>query len=111
MEMHRAGFRLAGPDALEYGDKDVTGSESLSSERIRELLNELNEELRATGDIDAETLELLSRLNDDLDEIAAGSSATAGSRADELESRFAAQHPVAARIVREIADVLAKMGI
>ena len=81
----------------------------MSSERIQELLAELNEELRTTGDIDDETLELLSRLNDDLDEIAAGGSA--GDRAKELESRFAATHPVAERITREIADILTKMGI
>jgi hypothetical protein len=81
----------------------------LSSERIRKLLAELNEELRTTGDIDDGTRELLSRLNDDLDEIAPGGSA--GDRAKELESRFAATHPVAERITREIADILSKMGI
>jgi len=32
-------------------------------------------------------------------------------RAQQLESRFTADHPVAARIAREIADLLAKMGI
>ena len=83
----------------------------MSSERIRELLHELNEELRTTGDIDAETLELLSKLNEDLDEIAVDSGASAGDRAKELESRFAASHPVAERITREIADILSKMGI
>lgn len=82
----------------------------VSSERIRDLLTELNKELQATGDIDAETRELLSKLNDDLDEIA-GSGASAGGRAKELESRFAATHPVAERITREIADILTKMGI
>ena len=83
----------------------------MSSERIRELLHELNEELRTTGDIDAETIELLSKLNEDLDEIAPEGSGSAGDRAKELESRFAATHPVAERITREIADILSKMGI
>jgi hypothetical protein len=83
----------------------------VSSERIRDLLTKLNEELQSTGDIDAETRELLSKLNDDLDKIAAGSGASAGGRAKELESRFAATHPVAERITREIADILTKMGI
>jgi hypothetical protein len=32
-------------------------------------------------------------------------------RAKRLESHFAANHPVAARIAREFADLLAKMGI
>ena len=76
----------------------------MNSERIRTLLVELDKELKSTGEIDDETRALLSQLNDDLDEIAAGSSA--GDRAKELESRFAATHPVAERITREIADIL-----
>lgn len=72
---------------------------------------ELDKELKSTGDIDEETRELLSNLNDDLDVIAAGSQATLSDSARELESRFAATHPVAERITREIADLLAKMGI
>jgi hypothetical protein len=83
----------------------------LSSERIRKLLVELDRELKSTGDIDEETRELLSKLNDDLDVIAAGSQDTLSDSARELESRFAATHPIAERITREIADLLAKMGI
>jgi len=83
----------------------------LNSKRIRTLLAELNRELKSTGEIDAETRKLLSKLNDDLDEIAPGSDATLSDSARELESRFAATHPVAERITREIADLLAKMGI
>jgi hypothetical protein len=83
----------------------------LSSERIRKLLVELDKELKSTGDIDEETRELLSKLNDDLDVIAAGSQDTLSDSARELESRFAATHPIAERITREIADLLAKMGI
>jgi hypothetical protein len=83
----------------------------LSSERIRELLTELNRELQATGELDAETRDLLAQLNDDIDQITEGESASAGDRAKDLESRFAAEHPVAERITREIADILTKMGI
>jgi len=83
----------------------------LSSERIRNLLTELNRELQTTGDIDAETRELLARLNDDLDELTGDDGNSASDRAKELESRFAAKHPVAERITREIADILSKMGI
>ena len=83
----------------------------MNSERIRTLLVELDKELKSTGDFDDETRELLSKLNDDLDEIAAGSQDTLSDSARELESRFAATHPVAERITREIADLLAKMGI
>ena len=83
----------------------------MSSERIRTLLAELDKELKSTGEIDAETRGLLSQLNDDLDEIAPGSEDSLSDSARELESRFAAEHPIAARITREIADLLAKMGI
>ena len=83
----------------------------MSSERIRELLTELNKELQATGNIDTETRDLLAQLNDDLDDITEGDGTSAGDRAKDLESRFAAEHPVAERIAREIADILTKMGI
>ena len=83
----------------------------MSSERLRELLGALDRELKSTGDIDSETLELLARLHADLAALTVGEEATAGDRAKELESRFAATHPVAERITREIADILTKMGI
>lgn len=83
----------------------------MNSKRIRTLLAELNRELKSTGEIDAETRKLLSKLNDDLDEIAPGSDDSLSDSARQLESRFAATHPVAERITREIADLLAKMGI
>ena len=83
----------------------------MSSERIRDLLTELHRELQATGDVDAETRELLAQLNDDLEKMTDDNGASAGDRAKDLESRFAAEHPVAERIAREIADILAKMGI
>lgn len=83
----------------------------MTSERLRRLLGELDQELKSTGDIDAETRALLAKLNSDLDEYASGDDAAAGDLAKELESRFAATHPVAERITREIADILAKMGI
>lgn len=81
----------------------------VSGKRIRELLAELNRELRNTEDIDEETRELLQELNDDIDAFAGPSPAV--ERARNLESRFAADHPVAARVAREIADLLTKMGI
>ena len=83
----------------------------MNSKRIRTLLAELNRELKSTGEIDAETRKLLSKLNDDLGEIAPGSDDSLSDSARQLESRFAATHPVAERITREIADLLAKMGI
>ncbi len=83
----------------------------MSKERINELLTELNRELHAADDVDPETRELLARLNEDVERLAGDSQSSAIDRAKHLESRFAADHPVAERIARELADILAKMGI
>ena len=78
---------------------------------MQELLAELNQELQSAGDFDPKTRELLQQLNDELDVITASSPSSALDRAKELETRFAAVHPVAERIARELADIIAKMGI
>lgn len=83
----------------------------MSKERLSTLLTELNHELHSADDFDEETRELLSQLNDDLDRLTGDTQSSTLDRAKHLESRFAANHPVAERIVREFADVLAKMGI
>ncbi len=83
----------------------------MSNERISELLAELNRELQTAGDCDEETRELLRQLNEDADQLSGDGGSSAIDRAKQLESRFAANHPIAERIARELTDVLAKMGI
>ncbi len=83
----------------------------MNNKRIRRLLAELNKELHSASDFDPETRELLRQLNEDLDEIAGDLGDTTLDRAKELESRFAAKHPVAERIARELVDAIGKMGI
>ena len=83
----------------------------MSSRRLTELLAELNRELKDQNELDDDTRELLGRLNDDIERLAGDEAESPLERAKQLESRFAAQYPVAERIVRELADVLAKMGI
>jgi len=83
----------------------------MSDERVRELLAELSKELHATPDFDPETRRLLAELDSELDAINGDGEESALDRAKELESRFAAEHPVAERIARELVDLLAKMGI
>lgn len=78
---------------------------------MRNLLTELSKELNAGGTIDPDTRELLRRLNEDLDAKSGDDHTTALDRAKRLESRFAASHPVAARIAGELVDTIAKMGI
>lgn len=83
----------------------------LSKKRLNELLSNLNEELHSAGDVDEDTRALLSQLHDDIDRLTGETHSPTIEHAKHLESQFAASHPVAARIAREFADVLAKMGI
>lgn len=83
----------------------------MSKERLTKLLAELNRELEDNNELDAETRELLGQLDEDIERLTGGGEASPLDRAQRLESRFAAEYPVAERIVRELADVLAKMGI
>jgi hypothetical protein len=83
----------------------------MSRERLKQLAAQLDRELRRTHDLDSETRELLKKLDDELDEITDGAEDSLSRSVRELESRFAAEHPTAARIARDLADMLAKMGI
>lgn len=83
----------------------------MSSKRLRNLLAELNKELHKPGDFDPETRALLRELNEEIDRVAGTFSESALDRAKQLESRFAASHPVAERLARELADILGKMGV
>ena len=83
----------------------------MSKQRLRTLLAELGDELEEADDVDEETREMLSQLHDDIDRLTGDSHDSAIELANSLESRFAARHPVAERIAREFADLLAKMGI
>ena len=83
----------------------------MSSERIRALLAELNKELQKPEEIDPETRALLRELNEEVERVAGDYSESALDRAQKLESRFAASHPVAERLARELADIIGKMGV
>lgn len=80
----------------------------MGTERLKALLSELHQELHEIGEMDPETRKILTELGEDIDSV---TSAGAAERARELETRFAAEHPVLERIAREIADTLGKMGI
>lgn len=83
----------------------------MSRKRIRELLRELGEELDRTDDLDRDTRATLSNIGDSLAAPDTDDDDTLRDNVRELESRFAASHPTAERIAREIADLLSKMGI
>jgi hypothetical protein len=83
----------------------------MSKYRIRELLRELDTELDRTDDLDDDTRRDLVLLGERLESADPEDDDSLSDTAGEMASRFAASHPTAARIARDIADMLAKMGI
>ena len=84
----------------------------MSKERIKELLGQLREELRTT-DIDDELEKLLSDLDDDIDHVIDDDVDLNEviERAKAVEANFATNYPTAERFVREVIDLLVRMGI
>jgi hypothetical protein len=88
----------------------------MNKTELNALLAKLNEELDKTDQVDAGTLALLQELEDDLQRLGASDAApqeyeSVINQAQALEARFAAEHPKAERFLREIMDMLAKVGI
>lgn len=85
----------------------------MSQERVKELLSELRAELASADTLDEETLELARKLDQDMDVMIEKSEPLVPEleNAIALEARFAASHPVAERIMRELVAVLGRMGI
>lgn len=87
----------------------------MSTEQIKELLAELQKEIHGT-ELDDETRSLVRELDCDIHSLLAedADDAEAGSvltRAKALEANFATEHPTAERFMRELIDVLVRMGI
>ena len=84
----------------------------MSKERIKDLLGQLREELRTT-DIDEELEQLLGELDDDIENVVEedGDLSEVIDRAKKLEANFATSYPTAERFVREVIDLLVRMGI
>ena len=85
----------------------------MSNQRVRELLKELRKELD-TADVDAETLVLLRELDAGIQAVLDSSGNPVDAmvnRAKALEVKFSVNHRVAEKILREIIDTLAKIGI
>jgi len=85
----------------------------VGQDRVRFLLNELNQELAAAENLDQETLDLAKKLEKDMEQLIERCEPVAAELEDAiaLEARFAATHPVAERILRELIAVLGRMGI
>ena len=81
---------------------------------IRAFLAQLGKELQRDEDVDKEAHQILKTLNSDADRLEESGGTDVESMLDrvkELESKFAANHPVLEQTARELADALAKMGI
>ena len=84
----------------------------MSKERIKELLGQLREEI-STTEIDDELEKLMSDLDDEIDNVVDDNADLSAviDRAKEVEANFATKHPTAERFVREVIDLLVRMGI
>ena len=84
----------------------------MSNERIKELLAQLREELEST-DVDDDLQKLMGELDDEIHGVIENDADVSAlvDRAKELEAGFATKHPAAERFMREVIDVLVRMGI
>lgn len=86
----------------------------MSNEKIRTLINQLHDELTST-ELDSSTQQLLKEFSAATEaqfetELRTDDESLVDT-AKELETLFAVEHPVAERVMREIIEALAKMGI
>ena len=87
----------------------------MRNKEIRELLAKLQNEIQKT-ELDDDTLAAVRDLDSDIDDLLdpAGHRAETDSvleKARELETNFATEHPTIERFMREVIDVLVRMGI
>ena len=88
----------------------------MTDQKLKELLSSLQTAMDQTEKIDSETLELVRELDEEIHRLT-----EAGAQADDvegvldqaksMETRFAVDHPVAERFLREIIDALSRVGI
>lgn len=87
----------------------------MSNTQIRELLAKLQDEIQKT-ELDEDTRSLVRDLDSDIHDLLdpEGHRAETDSvvqKARELETNFATEHPTIERFMREVIDVLVRMGI
>ncbi|NCF62871.1 MAG: DUF4404 family protein [Gammaproteobacteria bacterium] len=87
----------------------------MTEQNLKQLLNSLHDALEDTDKVDSDTLKLVQDLDEDINRLLeAGSDDDVDNvmdRAKSVETRFAVDHPVAERFLREIIDALSKVGI
>jgi hypothetical protein len=88
----------------------------MSQNDLKELLNRLNEALEDTEQVDEDTLALVRELDEEIHRLTEAGAAPGDydnvlDQAKSMETRFAVDHPVAERFLREIIDALSRVGI
>ena len=90
----------------------------MSHERLHELLGQVHQELERAESVDDESRELMFEVSDDIRYLlergkTEGGDAVkpVGDRLDTLVLAFESRHPRIARMIEEVIDSLAKMGI
>ena len=88
----------------------------MNDKSLKELLNNLHAVLEKTDAVDPETLELVRNLDEEINRLVESDSSEGDfdnvvDQAKSVETRFAVDHPVAERFLREIIDALSKVGI
>jgi len=88
----------------------------MTEKSLKERLNELQEMLEKTEQIDPETRKLVRDLDEEVDRLLDPESPdddfdSVMDHARAVETRFAVEHPVAERFLREIIEALSRLGI
>lgn len=87
----------------------------MEREQLKHLLTKLRDELEQTESLDAGLQDLAEDLDNQLDRLAHEEDHEPqhdlGDQIDSAAANFAANHPRAEAILRELADILGKMGI
>ena len=82
---------------------------------LKQLLSRLHDELENTASVDPDALRLVQELDEEINRLLEAEDNdefdSVMDRARSVETRFAVDHPVAERFLREIIDALAKVGI
>lgn len=88
----------------------------MPDKKLKSLLGQLHDILDKTEELDPETRKMVAALDEDIDRLLDADDElddidTIREKAQLLEAGFNAEYPVAARFLREIIDMLAKVGI
>lgn len=87
----------------------------MSEQRIKELINELIKELESTDGVAEEAVSVARQLEGKIDDLVNPEVDTSESTilddAIALEASFAASHPVAEKLIRELINTLSRIGI